>query len=611
MKKNVKRLSFAAILSLACFGATSYWYHHTNSANSANAGKKPIAYVDRTKDEIHRRPVTRIIWQLINDGDPVFPGEAIRTSSLGEVRIQFADSSRFIDLEPDSLIVITQSANKEISLDLMDGGLMVNQGAAAGQTTAAQDPGLKLKNGGTSVDLSHATASLSKSGSKIDLQVLKGKAKIDAANGQSKELESGKSGALGSDGIKFDSAQLQILAPSLDKPFSQDPENPHEIAFAWKGFPAKSSVTLEVGKTRKELKAVSESKEEKISVKLPSGKHFWKLVARDPQTQKVVGESSVYRLEVANRFPPVLLSPGANERILKTRGDQAVEFKWTHPDQAKSILLEVAQDELLKNKVITEHFENEESLSKVLPDGNYYVRMSASFGEEQKYFTGKIQKFHIGSKIVEPVKIEWLKEAEEKILLPFSGLAAAPIQWNSKQKDQVKIWRVKLAETENELSRKETKSYETKDLNYNLNFKKPGRYIAMVEAVDETNTVLASSSPKTIEIELPPLLEAPHFLPETGDLKADSQGNLNLQWKPIDGAKEYVLAMIRPNSKEAKSAKVTKTSTSLVNLLPGQFQVEITAIDNYGRLGAKETRTVLVPDTSGLATPKVKKIKVK
>jgi hypothetical protein len=141
--------------------------------------------------------------------------------------------------------------------------------------------------------------------------------------------------------------------------------------------------------------------------------------------------------------------------------------------------------------------------------------------------------------------------------------------------------------------------------------KKPGRYIATVEALDERQQVLAKSNPKKIEIAPLPLLAAPEFEPKTGELSADNEGKLQLNWSKVNGAKVYWLTLLDNSGKEIRKAKFQGQSTALVNLLPGQYKVAIHAVDEHGRESEQEpARVVKVPDTSGLQSPKVKKIKV-
>ena len=183
MGKQWKRLLFAAVISSSVFAATFLWYRSSENTNKHASDEKPLAYVGKVFEDIQRRPATRLLWQLVNTGEPLYNGEAIRTSEKGEVRIQFADSDRYLDLEPESLIVIKQSEG-EIALDLMEGSLFVNAKAGGADD---KSPGLVLNSEGGKVDLSQASASLSKGkGNSLDVQVLEGKASLKSKDGIAK-----------------------------------------------------------------------------------------------------------------------------------------------------------------------------------------------------------------------------------------------------------------------------------------------------------------------------------------------------------------------------------------------------------------------------------------
>ena len=604
--RTLRRLSLALMLSLSVLGSSLYFAKRIRTVSNDTSDQKPIAFARQIEDEVERRAVTSLVWQGLNQGEPLFPGEAIKTSAKGEIRIQFAESDRFINLDPDSLIVISQGNHNEISLDLKGGSLLVGQTEGATKSTG-DEPALTLNSDQGKVDLSKATAQLSKSaGQKLDVQVLKGKAKLESG-GKSQEIDASKP-----------LSSLEILSPALDRPYYINTSAPRPVVFKWVGFPPKSEISLLVGKLRKDLAApekLSPSTSDSLSWSLPVGKHFWKLVAKDPTTKKVVQESSVYRLEVAGRSPPTLVSPEANSLIPLEKQNSPVEFKWLSPEAAKSTQIEISKDEDFSSKVATQNFTGKESFQKQLGTGTFYWRMSAQYEGMEQPATTKPIKFSIG--IVKPPKppvaISWSNpntESQYFITDPLATLA-----WSTEQKDQVKMWRLKLAPNEEALTSltlDDIVTEETAKPAVKKALPKPGRYIAMVEALDEKNKVLAKSAFKTIEVAPLPLIPSPVILPETGELKASNQGQLDVRWTKIEGAKEYWLSLFDGNGKELRKAKFNGQTTSLVNLFPGQYKVNVYAVDNHGRESLKENpRTVIVPEGSGLMAPKLKKIKVK
>jgi hypothetical protein len=82
-------------------------------------------------------------------------------------------------------------------------------------------------------------------------------------------------------------------------------------------------------------------------------------------------------------------------------------------------------------------------------------------------------------------------------------------------------------------------------------------------------------------------------------------------WTKIDGAKTYKVILYDNKGIPKREAQFSKTSTTLVNLLPGEHKVEVQAIDVHGRISEKiAPRAVRVPASSGLLSPKIRKMKV-
>lgn len=613
MRSQWKRLLWAALLSGCGLLATCTWYYLTKTNSHSNENEKPLAFVGKTHEDIQRRPATRLLWQEVSTGEPLFNGEAIRTSEKGEVRIQFADSARYLDLEPDSLIVIQQNKG-EIALDLMEGSLFVAAAKTDGETGATS---LVLNSASGKVDLSKASASLSKSaGNQVDVQVLEGSASIKDKSGKDKVLSSGAAGALGANGLQFNKADLQILSPALGKVAFVDADEKDNLVFKWKGFPAGLKVSLYTGASRKEMKewtTATPQGDESLKTSLPLGKPYWKLVAKDPKTGKVMAESSVYRTEIQARYAPTVVFPLADAKIPVNKAPFDMAFKWQKGDETSHIVLEVARDPGLRQKVATKNFTEEESFTlPALAEGDYYWRMSSYYEGSDKPVMGKIQKFTV-TKIEEkpvvkdPIEITWLTP-EDRIQFylesPKLGLS-----WDVKHSEDVASWRVKYFEEGDDPSKLQT--LEVKENKAEPKIEKPGRYIASIEALDKEGRVIGTAAHRKIAVAPLPLLPPPKLLPLEGNLTAQADGRTELQWEKLDGAKEYMLTISNKDGKQLKSLKYTANQTALKNLMPGEYQVKVTAVDTHGRESeAGPVRKLIVPDKSNLKAPTLKKIKV-
>lgn len=612
-----KRFLVAALCSSSVFAVTYYWYNSTNKDLSSHGDEKPIAYIGKVVDDIQRRPAARLLWQLVYSGEPLYNGEAVRTSERGEVRIQFTGSDRYLDLEPESLIVIKKSEG-EIALDLMEGSLFVN--AKAGTQEDGKAPGLVLSSANGKVDLSNASASLSKGrGNALDVQVLEGKASILGKDGQNKELGKGSSGALGAAGLEFNRDNFKIITPIPHKPIAMDADNAQPISFKWTGFPANTEVALWAGPTRKELKLIKKTEAGKLDLEasLAFGKHYWKLVASTADG-KVAGESPVYRTEVVARYAPTVVFPTADAEIPANTNPFDLSFKWQKGDDTRSVTLEVWSDPELHKSVLKKAFASEDTYTlQALKSGTYYWRMSSYFSDSDKPILSKIEKFTV--KPMDQVRLEALKPPPVPVQVQFTipenkttqyyvEKPQLDLTWDVDKMDDISSFRVKVLGENEEAS--SVSPIEIKDKKLVAPLTKPGRYIASIEAINKDGKVVGTSTSTPLNVTPLPILSAPEFIPAQGSLQAAADGRTQLEWSPIEGAKEYWLT-VKKNGKELKRSKYSTNTTSLKNLLPGEYEIQVSAVDSYGRLSeVLPSRKLLVPDKSGVAAPTVKKIKV-
>lgn len=596
MKKQWIRLLVAALISSSVFAVTWVWYASTGNHVARHNNEKPLAYVGKVVEDIQRRPASRLLWQLVNSGEPLYNGEAIRTSERGEVRIQFVESDRYLDLEPESLIVIKKSEG-EIALDLMEGSLFVN----ANTETQGSGLGLVLNSAQGKVDLTQASASLTKGrDNNVDVQVLSGKASIKTESGASKDLTSA-------------TTKIKIISPSLEKPLAMDADSPSPVPFEWQGLPANSQVSLWVGPTRKQMKelASASSEQKQIKATLPFGRHYWKLVAKN-NSGETLAETPVYKTELLARYAPTVVFPTADAEIPAAQEPFDLAFKWQKGDDTRQMNLEIWTDPTLKNKILVKSFQHEDSFTvPQLKAGTYYWRMSSYYVDSDKPLLGDIQKFTIKPveklQPFEPVLVKFTMP-ETQATQYFIENPQLGLSWSADKNDKVALWRVKYHNEEEDPALAQV--LEVTETKVSTPVSKPGRYIASIEALDNEGKILGSTSSNPLTVAPLPLLTAPDFLPAAGLLQAQMDGRTQLEWTPIPGAKEYLL-VVRKEGKELKRSKYPSTNTALRNLLPGEYELEISAIDNHGRESSPSpTRKLLVPDKSNLRAPTLKKIKV-
>ncbi len=603
MNAQIKRLAIATLISSSVFLATWLWYKSTENKVQNFADAKPLAYIEKPIEDIQRRPATRLLWQEVNDGEPLYDGEAIRSAANSEVRIIFAESDRYLDLEPESLIVIKKSKN-EIALDLMEGSLFVNAQNTANESAG---PSLVLNSEKGTVDLTGATASLSKSSGKVDVQVIEGKAQIKSSSGEVKDLSKNNSDE--NEKIKA----LQILAPKIGKTIFINAEQKASTTFKWEKISEGNTAKLFIGKSRKDLKEIAQSKNTtELSTNLDLGKYFWKIAIFNDKT--LVAESGTYRSEVVARFAPAISSPlEIDSQTLELINNPKLNFAWTGSNESKLFSLQIWEDADLKTKFFEQTTQDTKIEVPFKRAGTYYWTVSAIFDDEPKYVSSKVQKFTLLSakpkEVIkpEPLGIAWLNSDPFQVQY-YVHKPAMELKWETPNPERVAHWKITLSDVQNPEAKPQI--FESKENKLSTELSKRGRYIASVEAIDSQGNKIGASIPKTVDITELPLIDTPKILPLDSDIQASNDGKSEIQWEKIEGAKYYQLTIFK-DGLVVKKSDYTKNSTSIKNLMPGEYQVQVTAIDDYNRSSpGSKIKKLRVPASSNIKAPKLKQIKV-
>jgi len=139
-----------------------------------------------------------------------------------------------------------------------------------------------------------------------------------------------------------------------------------------------------------------------------------------------------------------------------------------------------------------------------------------------------------------------------------------------------------------------------------------GVYHLQVEATDEKSNVIARSSMREVTVKVRPLLPPPSFgdrAPAT--VLAQRNGSAPISWNPVNGAKSYWVQIKDGDGKIIKKEKANGPSLVVKGLLPGQYEISLASIDDYGRVGEwGADHPLSVPDLSDMRAPQFKKFQV-
>lgn len=386
----IPRLMLAALVSGLGFAGTTHWYKATTPPAADDGQGTPIARVIEANNEVQRRQKKRVMWQNAGVDTLLVSGESLRTGSGSAAQIEFLASKTVIDLEPDSLIVLEESAGRE-AIDYVKGSLFVK----------GESSELTVKSGASEIALQGAELSLGKDKSgELNLQVYGGKATVQA-NGKSTAVTKNKAVVLGGGGVSVETSMIEALAPSPTKPVYVNALQPKPVRFQWKPLPPGWDIRLETGTSRQDIRPYSEGtvpgERGELSAPVRLGVTYWRLVAvpRDP-AQKTAS-SQPYRLQVLAQNPPIPLIPGKDQVIRMKPNDPILKFSWANPARLVDVRFEVSSSPDMSRRLISKVFtEGETSFdTEVRQPGVYYWRLSGSTEDRKMDFASPVQRFSV------------------------------------------------------------------------------------------------------------------------------------------------------------------------------------------------------------------------
>ena len=319
MTKNTKRILLAGSISLTGFASTLGWYNLSDNSTQSTASAKPIARLVSAINDVQKKPVQKIIWQSAIENEVLRVGEAIRTSQNAEARIEFLSSATFIELEPDSAIILEES-DGQVSLEFLKGHIAVDSSTSS-KSGASQ---INLKTGDKNIALGNSQLTLGKSKTgNLDVQVIKGDVK------------------------GFDSSQLakiKIISPNPQIPLYVNPKTNELAVFEWAPLDKGYTVFLESGTQRENLLPVNGATGAGDSGKLLApvnlGKNFYRLKATSTDPSQPELSSSVFRTSVLAKIPPVPLSPQNKSSLSLNKNETTLSAKIGRPSEnAEGVIL--------------------------------------------------------------------------------------------------------------------------------------------------------------------------------------------------------------------------------------------------------------------------------
>lgn len=581
---TVSRLFFPAIVSFAGLGLTQVWYLQTSKQHIVSKrDDSPLAVLSKKNDLVERRPATRIIWERLREGEPLYTGEAVRTGASASGKITFLKSGMSIGLEPDSLVIIEESSGK-LQLNLVNGGLFV-QNQVRRENMAANEGQPILKAGNKKIEIaSGKTAemnlSVNEAGS-ANLSVSKGQVKIGEQGGSGKTITEGSTLNLSSSG-----PEIAILEAKGPKPGASIPitGSNDQLIITWDNAPDGATIFIETGANRESLSRKSSGTPvhvKKIMTSLPSGYFFWRLVAE--RNGKIVGSSPVvFNQSISLEAPKLITNANGESSILSSESlSVEIPLTWSIPAGSDNTEVVVAKDIQFKSVVSKNNSLTDSDWNVSIKDpGTFYWRVSAGWPGIEKRIFSQVGYFIVTKQMeVPPPVIEdsGVERVHLKNVVDESGLL---LFWTGEQ--GIESYNLKL---ERQANNSFTQVF-AKDLNaqqFKITDLSPGHYRWSVRSRIGDTLSKSAAVAKFRIVDIPKMTpQDPARFKESWELSPpETQFSISLTGVPDHTSKLRFKLAAEPLDLKASNWKVSKSKQQLTFTVsaPGNYRILAEALD--------------------------------
>ena len=311
----------------------------------------PAATVNWVSKTAQRVSVHYARRDRLERGLPVFYGDIINTAALSSAKMSFSGGETLELAENTSIRILYRE--KEPSFDLIEGEIQIQ----------SENSGVSVSARSANFSLEPDTIAIIAAGDSYSLKVFQGSGEL-SSGGESRRTGAGKSLLAGNDGLFAPDPPVMMLSPRNGARILRSSHGKLPVQFLWRRADplAAGAILLEIADTSDFSNlafSLYSERGEQAQIELPEGTFFWRVYY--PPANEAVDQG---RFEVAYAPPPRALSP-ANNSVQSFRarragsnaqgtgtagtatpgtGNRELRFSWSVPEDAESVLLEVASN---------------------------------------------------------------------------------------------------------------------------------------------------------------------------------------------------------------------------------------------------------------------------
>jgi hypothetical protein len=561
-----------------------------------NEGAKEMAFLEQGTSGVEKRPTSRLIWNEVDKGSVLYTGDIIRTSDVANGTLKLIESGVKIRLEPESVVVLTQSKGSS-TIDLMSGSLFVD---AKGAKTGKNSP--KIKSGKTEIKIDKNDTQLNLSKNKDDslnMTVTKGTVEVAVA-GKVKSVEEGNSGTLDDKKGFSESGIIQALSPAPNASINLNKTKGSSV-FRWQKLNSETKVHVEIGPSKSSLSRASGSVDgdkAALRTKVPKGEFYWRLVGTISGGKTI--ESFVYNAKGGTFVAPQVIVPSPNQSFALS-GDQfvVVPLSWTQPGDVSSVRVEVSGSKSFGNKVFSKELvqqtETQVELKKV---GTYYFRVIGMIPGTKDQLKSKVVGFNV-TKAIE-LKPPSLVEPVLNATLPFAQVKSQGVTFSWSDADGAEKYFLTLKRSGKKVFKKSVQdsSFTTK--------LKPGKYAWNVQTIGKGKQ--KSKISKSHRFQVQKLRKLRWLTSKTEFKSEDGKSIASLRWQGNSQVKSWHFRLATTTSGLDSANPITLKGTKVNQKLPGEgvYFVQVEGLDESGGvIGKTNTLKITSKKEDLLAAPKI------
>ncbi len=407
--RNSLLLPFFLTVFVCLIGAsTNSWLFYNSFFRAlTKLNEQPIATITFKYKTAQRKFLDRVVWDRLRQDSPVYNGDTIHTASLSEATIWFNDGN-VMELMENTMAQVFLRDDNTAAVELEDGYANVDSSDSEnGLTLSSNGMQVAVKSGASLSAGSSSQDSAAGSSGVLSVQMIKGNASIQNADGTSMAIKQGEELNIGTNGSTAlpSKPALSVYAPLRNEKIMYHKPGEKEVSFRWNDEIQNTILKISQDKNFNDvLYSLNSEGLTETQIKLSAGTYYWQLdgSAKDSTTEEAINDGLLKsgKIQVIQSLPPVPIAPAQNYSYGFRSRNPAVRLIWTESPYATTYKLEISKNASMANPIIEQRTSTTSSIISSLGAGSYYWRVTPYYTLNKEGFAApsEIQKFNIEKK---------------------------------------------------------------------------------------------------------------------------------------------------------------------------------------------------------------------